>query len=497
VREDGRLVAGRYRLQFPVGEGGMGVVWRAIDERLGREVAVKLLRVPAVLGARQTEQGRQRMLREARIAARLQHPNAVGIYDVTDGASGPMLVMEYLPSRSLAEVLAERGALPPQEVAGIGAAAAAALAAAHAAGIVHRDVKPGNVLLGHDGAIKITDFGISHAAGDVTLTSTGLLGTPAYLAPEVARGAPPGPAADVFSLGTTLYAAVEGTPPFGAGDNPIAQLHRAAAGGAPPSRHAGPLTPLLEQMLRDEPAGRPSMVQVAADLAELADRPASALAQDDTTAIAPAWRHGAGSLAPPTRMDGQPVLAPQRAGRPVSLVRRHPGYLIAGLAGCLLLGALLSVLLTGRNANTSAAPPRSTTRVPSASHSPTLIDPALLRQTVTGYYAQLPDHPDRAWARLGPALQRQGRESYEQFWHAVKDLQVVGQPQARGNAVTVAITYRTEDHRRVQETHQLGMILRNGVPLINADHLLSAQTSSNNGHGHGNGGGGDGDNGGG
>ena len=488
-------MAGRYRLQFPVGEGGMGVVWRAIDERLGREVAVKLLRVPAVLGARQAEQGRQRMLREARIAARLQHPNAVGIYDVTDGASGPVLVMEYVPSRSLAEVLAERGALPPQEVAGIGAAAAAALAAAHAAGIVHRDVKPGNVLLGHDGAIKITDFGISHAAGDVTLTSTGLLGTPAYLAPEVARGAAPGPAADVYSLGTTLYAAVEGAPPFGAGDNPIAQLHRAAAGGAPRSRHAGPLTPLLEQMLRDDPAGRPSMGHVAADLAELADRPASALAQADTTAIAAAWRHGAG--APPTRMDGQPVLAPQRAGRPVSLLRRHPGYLIAGLAGCLLLGALLSALLTTRSGNTSAAPPGSTTRVRSASHPPTVITPALLRQTVTGYYAQLPDHPDRAWTRLGPALQQQGQDSYEQFWHAVKDLQVVGQPQARGNTVTVAIIYRTDNHQRVTETHQLGMILQNGIPLINADQVLSAQTTSNNGHGHGNGGGGDGDNGGG
>jgi serine/threonine protein kinase len=131
VHEVGRLVAGRYRLQHPVGEGGMGVVWAAVDERLGRAVAVKQLRLPAAATPRQAEQARQRMLREARIAARLQHPNAVGIHDVTDDERGLVLVMEYLPARSLAEVLAER-ALTPQEVAGIGAPAAAALAAEHA-----------------------------------------------------------------------------------------------------------------------------------------------------------------------------------------------------------------------------------------------------------------------------------------------------------------------------------------------------------------------------
>jgi eukaryotic-like serine/threonine-protein kinase len=503
VPEDvGRLVAGRYRLEHPVGEGGMGVVWRAVDERLDRVVAVKQLRVPSAVGSRQAEQARQRVLREARIAARLQHPNAVGVHDVTEDETGPVLVMEYLPARSLADVLAERGALAAQDVARIGAPAAAALAAAHGAGIVHRDVKPGNILLGHDGTIKITDFGISHAVGDVTVTSTGLLGTPAFLAPEVARGEPPGPASDVFSLGATLYAAVDGAPPFGTSQNPIAQLHRVAAGGAPPPRQAGPLTGLLVEMLRDEPASRPSMTSVAADLATVvAGGAPQALAAARTTAIAPVGPLGAPAVAGPahTRIDARPVHArpPFQARRGLL---RHPGYVIAGLVGCLLLAVLMAVLLTAPRERSSggAAPPStpaaSHTTTP-AGHSPAAIDPGTLEQAVSEYYALLPDHPDEAWSRLGPALRSQGQDAYDGFWHSVKDLRVVTPPQAQGNAVTVTIGYRTEGHDRVQEAHQLGMILRNGTPLINTDQLVSSQTSSNN-NGHGNGGGG-GDSGGG
>jgi eukaryotic-like serine/threonine-protein kinase len=505
VHEDvDRLVAGRYRLQHPVGEGGMGVVWRAVDERLDRVVAVKQLRVPAAVGSRQAEQARQRVLREARIAARLRHPNAVGVHDVTDDPSGPVLVMEYLPARSLADVLAERTGLSPQEVARIGAAAAAALAAAHAAGIVHRDVKPGNILLGHDGTIKITDFGISHAAGDVTVTSTGLLGTPAFLAPEVARGEPPGPASDVFSLGATLYTAVDGAPPFGMSDNPIAQLHHVAAGGAPTPRHAGPLTGLLVAMLGDDPAARPSMTGVAADLEMIAATGApGTLAAARTTAVAPSGRLGVpAAVAPaPTRIDAQPVRTrtPSRAD---GGLRRHPGYVVAGLVGCLLLAVLVSVLLSAPRDRSSggAAPPTtaaSSHPATTASHLPEAIDPGHLQQAVSAYYALLPDHPDQAWTRLGPALQSQGQGAYDSFWHGVKDLQVVTPPRADGNSVTVTVAYRTAGHDRVQETHQLGMILSSGAPLINADQLVSSQTSSNaNGHGNGGGDGG-GDNGGG
>jgi eukaryotic-like serine/threonine-protein kinase len=257
VTHPGALVGGRYRLAERIGAGAMGVVWQARDERLGRTVALKQVIVAAREDAAEAI---TRIMREGRLAARLHHPNAIAVFDVTDHDGAPWLVMEYLPSRSLADVLATHGTLPVAEVAAIGRQLADALAAAHAAGIVHRDVKPGNVLLGEGGVAKLTDFGISRAADDVTVTRTGVLsGTPAYLAPEVARGGEPTPAADVFALGATLYAAVEGQPPFGWHDNALALLHQVANGQVVPPQQAGPLTALLMRLLRADPAERPSM----------------------------------------------------------------------------------------------------------------------------------------------------------------------------------------------------------------------------------------------
>ena len=176
----GELIAGHYRVLDRIGVGGMGVVWRAMDLRLQRLVAVKQLLVQPNLSPRASDEARARALREARIAARLHHPNAIVVYDVAEHEGEPCLVMEYLPSRSLAAVLAERGCLPVPEVASIGRQIASALAAAHTAQIVHRDVKPGNILITDDGTAKITDFGVSRAAGDVTVTQTGMMaGTPA------------------------------------------------------------------------------------------------------------------------------------------------------------------------------------------------------------------------------------------------------------------------------------------------------------------------------
>ncbi|SMC88933.1 hypothetical protein SAMN05661093_02482 [Kibdelosporangium aridum] len=258
--DEDRLVAGRYRLGQRIGSGAMGVVWQAHDERLHRTVAVKQLLTQPGLSAAQAEEGRLRSMREGRIAARLQHPNAITVYDVVEDDGQPWLVMEYLPSRSLAAELDDRGTIPPQEAARIGAEVASGLVAAHAAGIVHRDIKPANVLLGGDGSVKITDFGISRAVGDVTVTATGMLaGTPAYLAPEVAKGMEPTPASDVFSLGSTLYICVEGHSPFGLSENTLALLHAVAAGKISPPRQAGPLTALLMRLLRTEPEERPTM----------------------------------------------------------------------------------------------------------------------------------------------------------------------------------------------------------------------------------------------
>ncbi|PWV75664.1 Protein kinase domain-containing protein [Prauserella marina] len=231
MTDDGELVAERYRLLALVGRGGMGTVWKARDERLDRVVAVKRLETGS--GEVATGEAVRRAVREGRVAARLRHPNAIGVHDVVVHDGKPCLVMEFLPARSLSEVLAERQRLPEREVATIGAQIAAALAEAHGEGIVHRDVKPGNVLLTGEGVAKIADFGISRAVGEATVTGDGLVaGTPAYFAPEVADGEAADFASDVFSLGATLYAALEGRLPFGDNDNPMVLLRRISAGNS-------------------------------------------------------------------------------------------------------------------------------------------------------------------------------------------------------------------------------------------------------------------------
>ncbi|NGY58582.1 serine/threonine protein kinase [Lentzea sp. NEAU-D13] len=236
----------------------MGVVWRARDEVLAREVAVKQL----ITG------DHQRAMREARNAARLHHPHAIAVFDVISDDELPWIVMEYLPSLSLSALIAERGPLKPAQAASIGAKVASALAAAHAAGLVHRDIKPGNVLIGHDGTVKITDFGISKASGDGTMTDTGMIsGTPAYLAPEVARGEQPDAASDVFSLGATIYAAIEGESVFGPSDNSFGLIYRAASGQLRDPKNAGELTPLLNRLLAVDPKDRPTAQEAADKLA--------------------------------------------------------------------------------------------------------------------------------------------------------------------------------------------------------------------------------------
>ncbi|HEX5730164.1 serine/threonine-protein kinase [Microbacterium sp.] len=258
------LVADRYRLVKMLGAGGMGVVWHAWDERLHRPVALKMLRTQPELTDPERELATDRAMREARITAGLHHPHAVTVFDVVEHEGQPCIVMQLIESTPLSILLREHGTMAPAETARIGAQVGSALAAAHKMRIVHRDVKPGNILITEDGSAMISDFGISHALGDATITATGMIhGTPAYLAPEVARGLPTSFASDVFSLGSTLYAMLEGEPPFGSEKNAIALLHKVARGGYPPPKHAGQLAPLLRQMLSPQPKRRPTMASVA------------------------------------------------------------------------------------------------------------------------------------------------------------------------------------------------------------------------------------------
>jgi hypothetical protein len=264
------LVADRYRLVKMLGSGGMGVVWQAWDERLQRTVALKMLRPQPDLSDEEREVATKRATREARISAGLHHPHAVPVFDVVEHDGQPCIVMQLIDSTPLSKLLQEHGTFTPLQTARVGAEVGAALAAAHRRKIVHRDVKPGNILIRDDGSAMISDFGIAQALGDTTITATGLVhGTPAYLAPEVARGDPSSFASDVFSLGSTLFAMLEGAPPFGTDRNAIALLHRVAQGEVAVPGSAGPLAPLLLEMLSPDPKQRPDMATVARRLAEL------------------------------------------------------------------------------------------------------------------------------------------------------------------------------------------------------------------------------------
>jgi non-specific serine/threonine protein kinase len=259
------LLAGRYRLVSKLGSGGMGAVWLAKDTRLQRDVAIKQVTTTVGLSPQQAQLVRERTLREGRNAAKLSHPHSIDMYDVALESGEPWLVMEYAPSRSMAQALSLTGSIPPFEVAQIGAQIADAMAEAHRAGIIHRDIKPGNILVsdgGRDvGTARISDFGIAKAKGDAEEDSSVIAGTPAYFAPEVARGQDPTEASDVYSLGSTLYTLVEGRPPFGLDSDGAALLHRVARAEIYLPQSAGPLTDVLLAMLTPDPARRPTMAQ--------------------------------------------------------------------------------------------------------------------------------------------------------------------------------------------------------------------------------------------
>ncbi|WP_432155406.1 serine/threonine-protein kinase [Streptomyces sp. bgisy153] len=269
----GRLIAGRYRLLAKLGHGGMGTVWRAHDETVDREVAVKEPRVPEHLPEREQANAFERMRREARAAARLDHPAVVDVHDVAVVDGRPWIIMELVHGRSLGAVLQE-GTLSTREAARIGLQVLGALEAAHAAGVLHRDVKPDNILLGRYDRVVLTDFGIARIEGDTSLTDTGgFVGSPEYIAPERVLGRRPGPASDLWSLGVVLYAATEGVSPFRRSNTPATLQSVLNAAPAPPAA-TGPLAEVLGGLLHKDPAHRPDAARVRALLEEAADPPA-------------------------------------------------------------------------------------------------------------------------------------------------------------------------------------------------------------------------------
>ena len=271
VTGPGCVVHGRYELLDRIGQGAMGTVWRARDLVLARDVAVKEVRLPNLMPDRERAILRGRTLREAKVSAKLSHPCVVTVYDVIEAGGAPWIVMELVAARSLQRVLAEDGPLPPRQAAETGMMLLGALASAHAVGIVHRDVKPGNVLLTRGGRAVLTDFGIAVVDGDPALTQTGMvMGTPGFCAPERIRGEPASPASDLWSLGATLYAAVEGRAPFDGHGSPMAVLASIVHSDPPPARSAGPLTAVIGALLSKDPAQRPDAACASRMLADAA-----------------------------------------------------------------------------------------------------------------------------------------------------------------------------------------------------------------------------------
>lgn len=430
----GLLVADRYRLLNQVGVGAMGTVWLATDQRLNRQVALKQVVLEPGLDPRQASEARQRILREGRIAARLQHPHAVAIYDVTMQDGEPWLVMEYLRARTLAAVLTMDGPLADRTAARIGAQLADALDVAHHAGIVHRDVKPGNVLVCADGMVKLADFGIARASGDITVTQTGVLaGTPEYFAPEVAGGGPPSPAADVFSLGATLYASVEGRPPFDLDGDAFAQLDVVAAGRTQPFRRASWLGPVLSLLLEADPQRRPTAGQARALLSE---------AGPYTGRIPPT---PPGRVPPPRTGDRPGIPAPSMPSNGANhlsggsgMLPRLPGprrpdtpahrrrWLLGGLAAVALFTATTAAttaLTEGGISATAISPTGGTVSAP--------VRPASeseLTEAVRAYYDLLPAAPVAAWQRLTSKAHEQLGDAtvFTNYWRGIGTVRLLG-----------------------------------------------------------------------
>ena len=387
---------------------------------------------------------------------------------------------------------------------------------------MHRDIKPANVLIADDGTAKITDFGIAHARGDVSLTSTGLLtGTPAYLAPEVAKGAPASPASDVFSLGATLYAALEGQPPFGTGENPMALLHQVAAGVVTPPRYADALTPLLTRMLQVDPADRPAMAEVARSLSEPLEGGVAAVAPTlvgvaaaEAAPPAAAVRATTETTAPPEAPSGVESLwpshdrAPSEPPEAVDHGRRRAVFVVLallGLAAVVALGlqaldgqgspaarpattagsptaapstegsATPSATASSRTASPSPEPSRTpSTTAPPAPKAPT---PAQLAAAVEDYYALLPGDRDTAWSRLTERYQSTtatNRSTFEAFWRGVDRVRATDVDGSAPDRVDATITYDFDDGRRFVERTRYRLVQDGGILKIDASKVLSS-----------------------
>lgn len=450
-----RLIAGRYRLRAEIGRGGMGVVWLAEDELLGREIALKRIGY----GPGSAAPDAARAAREARLAATLSHAHVVAVFDLAHEGDQQWLVMEHVEGVDLGRLVRERGALDPDTSARLLSQAADALAAAHRAGIVHRDVKPSNMLVTSNGQVKLTDFGIARGEADATLTATGLMtGSPAYLAPEVASGSPARPASDVWSLGATLFHALTGTAPYEVSGNVIGALYRIVHEDPPRPRDAGWLAPLLEATMTKDPSARWSMAEVAAFLARGPHEP------KPQPQPPPQPRPQARPQAKPqAQAQTQPDPRPQplaqsqpdpRRDPPVDRRRRPWALMLAAalvLAAIVLGGAVVGRLLTGgtptAGEQTGSASP---TEEPSPDNPATdgVVTAREIRKFTRDYLKTVTSDPQAGWDSLTPAFQAEsgGFEGYNGWWSQVDSARLDSvDPDPDQMAVSYTVTYSMVD----------------------------------------------------
>ncbi|MCL2612368.1 MAG: serine/threonine protein kinase [Nocardioidaceae bacterium] len=480
------MIAGRYELEREIGRGGAGVVWLAHDRLLDRQVALK--QVGRAPGSMDVDD--ERAAREARLSASIQHRNIVAVFDlaVDDGTGEQWLVMEYVAGATLSQVVRERGPMPPVQAAHVMGQVADALAAAHLAGITHRDVKPSNILLERDGTAKLTDFGIARTLSDPQLTQTGMLsGSPAYLAPEVASGQRADMTADVWSWGATLFHLLAGHPPYDMGDNVIGGLYRVVHDEPPRLADAGPLAPVLEGTMVKDTAQRWPMTRVRDELAGLdPDGAEGAEGAEGQTLVMSAVP------APPSQPPASPAATavlptppgPTAAGARAARADaetapwwRRPAVVVGAIAAAVLLLVLaLTALLGGgggggtssADSRRTAAPPTRSSSSPKPPASPTV---AGMRLFIQDYVRTVAADPSQSWQMLTPEFQREsgGFARYSSFWDPATNGTVTD---IQADPTTLRVTYRPhfDDWRNSDNPTILDLAFREGRYLIAAEH---------------------------
>lgn len=452
------MLADRYELDHEIGRGGMGSVWLGHDTVLDRDVAIK--QIGMVNGG--GEPDLERAEREAHLAARINHQNVVAVFDLVDEDGYQWLVMEHVDGPTLADLITEQGPLDPVELAPVVRQVAGALAAAHDLGIVHRDVKPSNILLTHDGTAKLSDFGVARAQADASLTQTGLVtGSPAYLSPEVASGRTATAASDVWSLGAAVFHALSGRPPYSVGDNLLGAMYRIVNGDPPRLDGDDALTAAVTAMMQHDPDARPTMAEV--ERAVATDPPVDVdLESTQAFAAHPSMSEGTPTttfrpLAPPV----EPSTAPTRKRH--TGVRRRTAW-AAGVAAAVIAVVTFAALGNGEDpavgppsASAGSAEPRTDAQPdpepgpPSAEPDGGEVSAEALEGFVADYLTTASNDPDTGFTMLTPAFQREseGIEGYKGFWGDVKDLnveQVSADP--RGLKVSYTYSYDFKGDRR-------------------------------------------------